>query len=108
MLRTDGRLVVSHVGSMVRPPTMISYLQKAQGGEPYDKAAFEACLTESVIDAVRLQAEAGMDVVRMVAYLHRDHRRVKLRAASRPMAVRLRTINGVYHVLVNDEGQHSP
>src|SRR6516165_4587384 len=63
MLRADRRFVVSHVGSMVRPPAMIPYLQKAQTGEPYDKTAFEACLTESVIEAVRLQAEAGIDVV---------------------------------------------
>ena len=63
MLRADRRFVVSHVGSMVRPPAMIPYLQKAQAGEPYDKAAFEACLTESVIEAVRLQADAGIDVV---------------------------------------------
>jgi 5-methyltetrahydropteroyltriglutamate--homocysteine methyltransferase len=63
MLRTNRHFVVSHVGSMVRPPAMIPYLQKAQAGEPYDKAAFEACLTESVIDAVRLQADAGIDVV---------------------------------------------
>jgi hypothetical protein len=48
---------------MVRPPAMIPYLQKAQAGEPYDKGEFEACLTESVIEAVRLQAEAGIDVV---------------------------------------------
>jgi hypothetical protein len=61
--REDRRFVVSHVGSMVRPPAMVPYLQKAQAGEPYDKAAFEACLTESVIEAVRLQAEAGIDVV---------------------------------------------
>ena len=63
MLRADRRFVVSHVGSMVRPPAMIPYLQKAQAGEPYDKAAFEACLTESVIEAVRLQADASIDVV---------------------------------------------
>ena len=42
---------------------MIPYLQKAQAGEPYDKGEFEACLTELVIEAVRLQAEAGIDVV---------------------------------------------
>ena len=30
---------------------------------PYDKGAFEACLTNSVAEAVRLQAEAGIDVV---------------------------------------------
>ena len=63
MLRGDRRFVVSHVGSMVRPPAMIPYLQKAQAGEPYDKAAFEACLTDSVIEAVRLQADAGIDAV---------------------------------------------
>jgi 5-methyltetrahydropteroyltriglutamate--homocysteine methyltransferase len=63
MLRANRRFVVSHVGSMVRPPAMIPYLQKAQAGEPYDKAEFESCLTESVIEAVRLQAEAGIDVV---------------------------------------------
>ena len=40
MLRADRHFVVSHVGSMVRPPAMIPYLQKAQTGELYDKAAF--------------------------------------------------------------------
>ena len=47
MLRADGRLVVSHVGEHGAAPAMIPYLQKAQAGEPYEKAAFEACLTNS-------------------------------------------------------------
>src|SRR5262245_1076291 len=63
MLRANRRFVVIHDGSIVRPPAMIPYLQKAQAGEPYDKAEFESCLTDSVIEAVRLQAEAGIDVV---------------------------------------------
>src|ERR1700733_12907783 len=63
MLRADRHFVVSHVGSMVRPPAMMPYLQKAQTGELYDKAAFESCLAESIIEAVRLQAETGIDVV---------------------------------------------
>jgi 5-methyltetrahydropteroyltriglutamate--homocysteine methyltransferase len=63
MPRADRRFVVSHVGSMVRPPAMIPFLQKHQAGEPYDKSAFEACLADSVIEAVRLQAETGIDVV---------------------------------------------
>ena len=62
-MRADRQFVVSHVGSMVRPPAMIPYLHKAQTGELYDEAAFESCLTESVIEAVRLQAEIGIDVV---------------------------------------------
>jgi 5-methyltetrahydropteroyltriglutamate--homocysteine methyltransferase len=63
MLRADRRVVVSHVGSLVRPPAMIPYLEKIRDKEPYDEAAFEKCLTDSVADAVRLQAEAGIDVV---------------------------------------------
>jgi 5-methyltetrahydropteroyltriglutamate--homocysteine methyltransferase len=63
MLRADHRFVVTHVGSLVRPPAMIPYLEKIRDKEPYDEAAFEKCLTESVAEAVRLQAEAGIDVV---------------------------------------------
>src|SRR6516162_10290256 len=63
MLRADRRVVVSHVGSLVRPPAMIPYLEKIRDKEPYDEAAFEKCLTDSVAEAVRLQAEAGINVV---------------------------------------------
>ena len=63
MLRADRRVAVSHVGSLVRPPAMIPYLEKIRDKEPYDEAAFEKCLTESVTEAVRLLAEAGIDVV---------------------------------------------
>ena len=63
MLRADRRIVVSHVGSLVRPPALIPFLQKIQENAAYDKAAFETCLTDSVVEAVRLQAEAGIDVV---------------------------------------------
>ena len=63
MLRADRRVVVSHVGSLVRPPAMIPYLEKIRDKEPYDEAAFDKCLTDSVAEVVRLQAEAGIDVV---------------------------------------------
>ncbi|HXQ51185.1 MAG TPA: cobalamin-independent methionine synthase II family protein [Stellaceae bacterium] len=63
MTRIANRIPVSHVGSLVRPPALTQFLQKAQNDEPYDKAAFEACLTQSVVEAVRLQAEAGVDIV---------------------------------------------
>ena len=63
MLRADRRVVVSHVGSLVRPPAMIPYLEKIRRQEPHDEVAFEQCLTDSVAEAVRLQAEAGIDVV---------------------------------------------
>ena len=62
-MATDKRITVTHVGSLVRPPALIEYLRKIQDGQPFDKAGFEACLTKSVEDAVRLQAEAGVDIV---------------------------------------------
>ena len=32
------RIPVSHVGSLVRPPAMVEFLQKIDRKEPYDKA----------------------------------------------------------------------
>ncbi len=62
-MSADNRIVVSHVGSLVRPPALIEFLRHIQDGEAYDAAAFETCLTQSVAEAVRRQAEAGVDVV---------------------------------------------
>jgi methionine synthase II (cobalamin-independent) len=57
------RIVVTHVGSLVRPPDLIPFLRAIDRGEPYDEAAHERCLTESVRDVVARQREAGVDVV---------------------------------------------
>jgi 5-methyltetrahydropteroyltriglutamate--homocysteine methyltransferase len=38
-------------------------LRSIEDGKPYDEAAFEACLTESVAEVVRQQAEVGIDIV---------------------------------------------
>jgi 5-methyltetrahydropteroyltriglutamate--homocysteine methyltransferase len=59
----DNRIPVSHVGSLVRPPAMVAFLQKIDRKEPYDKAAFDQCLKDSIAEAVRLQADAGVDIV---------------------------------------------
>ena len=63
MYTQESRIPVSHVGSLVRPPALIEYLQKVEKKEPYDKAAFEACLTDSIAETVRRQAERGVDIV---------------------------------------------
>ena len=36
---------------------------RSRTGKPYDQAAYEACLTESIAEVVRQQAEAGVDIV---------------------------------------------
>ena len=53
----------THVGSLIRPPKLIEFWRAIEDGKPYDEAAFEACLTESVAEVVRQQAETGIDIV---------------------------------------------
>jgi 5-methyltetrahydropteroyltriglutamate--homocysteine methyltransferase len=59
----NDRILTTHVGSLVRPPQLVEFLHKIEDRQPYDQAAYEACLTESIEDVVRQQAETGIDVV---------------------------------------------
>jgi 5-methyltetrahydropteroyltriglutamate--homocysteine methyltransferase len=58
-----NRILTTHVGSLVRPPKLIAFWRAIEDGKPYDEAAFETCLAESVAEVVRQQAEAGIDIV---------------------------------------------
>ena len=60
--KTD-RILTTHVGSLIRPPKLIEFWRAIEDNKPYDQAAFEACLTQSVAEVVRQQAEVGVDVV---------------------------------------------
>ena len=57
------RILTTHVGSLVRPPRLLEFLKKIEDGQPCDPAAHEQCLTESIAEVVRQQAEAGVDIV---------------------------------------------
>jgi 5-methyltetrahydropteroyltriglutamate--homocysteine methyltransferase len=57
------RILTTHVGSLIRPPKLIEFWRQIEDGKSYDEAAFEACLTQSVAEVVRQQAEAGIDIV---------------------------------------------
>src|SRR5664279_2926499 len=63
MKRSSRRILTSHVGSLIRPPALQEFLRAKQAGKPYDKQAYEKCLTASVAGVVREQAQAGIDVV---------------------------------------------
>ncbi|HEY7465688.1 MAG TPA: hypothetical protein VIB47_03265, partial [Dehalococcoidia bacterium] len=63
MKRSDKRILTTHVGSLIRPPDLLQYVTAAQKGEPFDRAAYEQCLKDSVKEAVRQQAQAGVDIV---------------------------------------------
>ncbi len=63
MKRSTARTLTTHVGSLIRPDALQDFLRAKQSGKPVDEAAYQTCLTDSVADVVKRQAEAGIDVV---------------------------------------------
>jgi 5-methyltetrahydropteroyltriglutamate--homocysteine methyltransferase len=59
----SGRILSTHVGSLVRPPELLELAAAQERGEPVDGAAYEEAVARAVADVVRRQAEAGIDVV---------------------------------------------
>ena len=63
MKRSADRILTTHVGSLIRPQPLQAFLRAKRAGTPFDREAYEQCLTESVAAIVRRQAEIGIDVV---------------------------------------------
>ena len=61
-LSTD-RILTTHVGSLIRPKPLQSFIRARMKHEPYDEAAYNTCLTQSVAEVVQRQQQAGIDVV---------------------------------------------
>jgi len=56
-------LLATHVGSLPRSQAVVDFLFARERGEAYDQAAFDACMAAAVMDLVRRQKEAGIDIV---------------------------------------------
>jgi 5-methyltetrahydropteroyltriglutamate--homocysteine methyltransferase len=63
MKRSSSRILTTHVGSLIRPPALQEFLRAKQAGKPYDQAAYQKCLEDSVAEVVHKQAETGIDVI---------------------------------------------
>jgi 5-methyltetrahydropteroyltriglutamate--homocysteine methyltransferase len=63
MKRSSSRTLTTHVGSLIRPPALQEFLRVKQAGKPYDQAAYQKCLADSVAEVVHKQAETGIDVI---------------------------------------------
>ena len=63
MASNQHRILTTHVGSLVRPAKLVTFLEEIEDGRPYDESAHAACLKESIVDVVREQADAGVDIV---------------------------------------------
>lgn len=58
-----GRILATHVGSLIRPQQLVAFLRLIEADETYDAAAYEACLKESIDEVVHQQVAAGIDIV---------------------------------------------
>jgi 5-methyltetrahydropteroyltriglutamate--homocysteine methyltransferase len=63
MKRSSEKILVTHVGSLVRPMSIRNVLSARDHGQPYDEAAYEKLLREEVAAVVRQQANVGVDIV---------------------------------------------
>ena len=63
MKRSTGRILTTHVGSLPRPPDLLQMIQAKERNEPVDGAAFANRVKSAVADAVRKQADSGIDII---------------------------------------------
>ena len=57
------RILSTHVGSLPRTQDVVDFIFAREKDQPYDQAAFDACMTAAVSETVRKQVEAGVDIV---------------------------------------------
>ena len=63
MKTSTERILTTHVGSLPRPQDVTDLLFAQDRGEPYDAAHFDAVMRRGVSEAIRLQQEAGIDIL---------------------------------------------
>jgi len=63
MKRNSDRILTTHVGSLPRPDELRLMLVAKDEGEPYDRDAFEASVSAAVLDIIKQQREAGLDII---------------------------------------------
>ncbi len=57
------RILTTHVGSLIRPPQLVQYIEAMENGLAVDRQAFDGLLQQSVVDVVKRQQQAGIDIV---------------------------------------------
>ena len=57
------RVLTTHTGSLPRSEKVVDFIFAREQGEPFDPAAFHACMAEETAQTVKKQVEAGIDIV---------------------------------------------
>ncbi len=63
MAASADRILTTHVGSLIRPPKLVEYIEAIGNGLKVDMQAFDELLQQSVNEVVRRQKAIGLDVV---------------------------------------------
>ena len=63
MVATPQRFQTTHVGSLPRSQAVVEQVFALERGEPVDEARFDAVMAAAVDETVRLQVQAGVDLV---------------------------------------------
>ncbi len=63
MKRSTERFLTTHTGSLPRPDDLIRMMFAKEEGVPVDRAALAARIRSAVAEAVKKQADAGVDIV---------------------------------------------
>ena len=63
MKRSSERILTTHVGSLPRPPDLLAMIQAKEQGAAVDADAFAARVKSAVAEAVKKQADSGIDIV---------------------------------------------
>jgi 5-methyltetrahydropteroyltriglutamate--homocysteine methyltransferase len=63
MKQSTERFLTTHTGSLPRPDDLIQIMFAKEEGLPIERAALEARVRSAVVEVVRKQAEAGIDVI---------------------------------------------
>jgi 5-methyltetrahydropteroyltriglutamate--homocysteine methyltransferase len=63
MQRSTERILSTHVGSLARPHDLLEMMREKEHDRPYDPTRFAGLVSAAVLDVVRRQAAAGLDIV---------------------------------------------
>lgn len=62
MERSTDRILTTHAGSLPRPSALQDGIRTLLEGQPFDEAALASQVKSAVSEAVRQQADAGVDI----------------------------------------------
>ncbi len=61
-MRSQGRILTTHVGSLVRPPELVELLRTQSAGGEVDPSHYQRTLRDAVAAVVAKQVEIGIDI----------------------------------------------